>query len=98
MLKNHPMLMYALIYFAVISLISVVVTVYDKFASKRGMWRIPEATLLILAALGGSVLMFATMEMIRHKTRKIKFMFGIPAIIVAQVAVVVIILLSKGII
>ena len=98
MLKNHPLLVFVLIYFAVISLISVAVTVYDKFASKRKMRRIPEATLLILAALGGSVFMFATMEMIRHKTRKFKFMFGIPAIIVVQTAVIVIVLVAKGII
>ena len=75
-------------YLAVISLISVVVCVYDKFAAKHlQKHRTREATLLLLSALGGSVAMFATMQIIRHKTRHIKFMVGIPLIIMAQVAV-----------
>ncbi|MBQ9112104.1 MAG: DUF1294 domain-containing protein [Clostridia bacterium] len=75
-------------YLAVISLISVVVCVYDKFAAKHlQKHRTREATLLLLSALGGSVAMFATMQIIRHKTRHVKFMVGIPLIIMAQVAV-----------
>ncbi len=51
--------------------------------------RIPEKTLLIISALGGSVAMLITMRAIRHKTQHMKFMIGIPAIIVAQCALVV---------
>ena len=76
-----------LIYLAAISLVSVIVTVYDKIASKNlPRHRTREATLLILSALGGSVFMFITMLIIRHKTKHIKFMLGIPVIILVQVA------------
>lgn len=67
-----------------ISLVSVVVTVADKRKAKKGAWRIPEATLLGLAALGGSVAMYLTMHLIRHKTKHPKFMPGIPVIFLLQ--------------
>ena len=51
--------------------------------------RVPEKTLLIIAALGGSIAMLITMRTIRHKTQHMKFMVGIPAIIVLQCALVV---------
>lgn len=73
-------------YLAAISLISVVVCIYDKFASKHNpRHRTREATLLILSALGGSVAMLITMLIIRHKTKHVKFMVGIPLIIIVQV-------------
>ena len=77
-----------LAYLAVISLISIIVCVYDKKISKkkRVELRTPEKTLLILSALGGSVAMFITMIIIRHKTKHVKFMLGIPVIIVIQAA------------
>ena len=79
-----------LIYVAAISIISVIVCCYDKYAAKhRPEHRTRERTLLLLSALGGSVAMFVTMQTIRHKTKHIKFMLGIPLIIVAQVALVV---------
>ena len=80
-----------LIYIAVISLISVIVCIYDKAISKKNRveLRIPEKTLLILSALGGSVAMYLTMQMVRHKTKHAKFMIGIPVIIVLQIALVV---------
>ena len=78
----------ALIYLAVISLISFIVTAWDKFCAKRDMWRVPEKTLLILSALGGSVAMYVTMKTIRHKTKHPKFMVGIPVIIFLQIAAV----------
>lgn len=71
-----------------ISLISVIVTIADKRKAKKGAWRVPEATLLLLSALGGSVAMYLTMHLIRHKTKHIKFMLGIPVIILVQVVVV----------
>ena len=76
-------------YLALISLISVIVCIYDKIAAKkRPRHRTPEATLLLLSALGGSIAMLATMLLIRHKTKHVKFMLGIPLIIIAQVAAV----------
>ena len=78
----------ALIYLAVISLISFIVTAWDKHCAKRDMWRVPEKTLLILSALGGSVAMYITMKTIRHKTKHPKFMVGIPVIIFLQAAAI----------
>ena len=78
-----------LIYLAVISAISIIVCVYDKIAAKADpRHRIRERTLLILSALGGSVAMFLTMQVIRHKTKHLKFMLGIPAIVIVQIALV----------
>ena len=74
-------------YLAIISLISIVVCIYDKIAAKHNpRHRTREATLLLLSALGGSVAMFITMQLIRHKTKHVKFMVGIPLIIIAQIA------------
>ena len=75
-----------LIYLAVISLISVILTVSDKRRAIRRRYRISEFTLLLFSALGGSVAMLLTMLMIRHKTNHLKFMLGIPVIIILQVA------------
>lgn len=77
----------------VISLMSVIVTIVDKLKAVHNGWRIKESTLLILSALGGSVAMYITMQIIRHKTRKLKFMLGIPAIFILQVAAAVVICL-----
>ena len=80
-----------LIYVALISLISVVVCIYDKMISKKNRveLRIPEKVLLLLSALGGSVAMYVTMRLIRHKTKHVSFMVGIPVIMVLQAALLV---------
>ncbi len=76
-------------YLAAISLVSVVVCIYDKFAAKHNpKHRTREATLLLLSALGGSVAMFLTMQIIRHKTKHVKFMVGIPVIMILQAALI----------
>ncbi len=72
------------IYFAVISLLAAGLTLYDKYAARRGKWRIRERTLLWVSVLGGSVAMLVTMLTIRHKTKHLKFMLGIPALILLQ--------------
>ena len=77
-----------LIYWATISLVTAVVTVYDKRAAKKGAWRIPEKTLLLLALAGGSVIEYLVMVGIRHKTQHKKFMVGLPAMIVLHMALV----------
>ncbi len=78
------------IYLAAISLVAVIFTCYDKYASKKLPGRrTPESTLLFISILGGSAAMLATMLAIRHKTRHKKFMIGIPVIIVLQFAAVI---------
>ncbi len=84
---------YVLIYFLIISLITVAVTVYDKKAAKKfPKNRIPEKVLFALAILGGSVAEFLTMLKIRHKTKHLKFMVGLPVIFVLQAAIIIVIL------
>ena len=78
------------IYLGVISIIAVIVTCYDKIAAKKlPKHRTPEATLFTISLIGGSVAMFITMKLIRHKTKHKRFMIGIPLIIVLQVALTV---------
>lgn len=76
--------MIILLYLAIVSLISVIVTVYDKLRAKKGGWRVPEKTLLFLSFLGGGIAMLLTMNIVHHKTNKTKFMIGIPLIIILQ--------------
>lgn len=75
------------IYLILINLIAVIVTIYDKLCAVRRRWRVKESTLLILSALGGSISMYITMLLIRHKTRHIKFMLGIPLILIFQLLI-----------
>lgn len=80
-------------YILIISLVSVVVTIKDKSCAKKGKWRVPEKTLFILSALGGSVAMYITMKAIRHKTQHKRFMIGIPLIMAAQAAIIVLLII-----
>jgi len=57
----------------------------DKRKAKRGAWRIPEATLMWVAALGGSIGSLAGMYTFRHKTKHAKFTIGIPVILTIQI-------------
>ena len=86
----------ALSYFAVISIISIVVCCYDKNMATKKKRRISEKILLLLSVLGGSIAMFFTMCLIRHKTRNIKFMLGIPLIITVQTVILLLILKNIG--
>lgn len=80
----------ALGYLALISLVSIIVCIYDKIAAKHNpKHRTRERTLLLLSAVGGSVAMLLCMLLIRHKTKHAKFMVGIPVIIVLQIAAIV---------
>ena len=75
------------IYLILINLIAVIVTIYDKLCAAKRRWRVKESTLLLLSALGGSICMYITMLLIRHKTRHIKFMLGIPLILIVQLII-----------
>ena len=76
------------IYLILINLIAVIVTIYDKLCAVKRRWRVKESTLLLLSALGGSICMYITMLLIKHKTRHIKFMLGIPLILIIQIIIV----------
>lgn len=79
------------IYLIFINFLSVIVTVYDKLCAVKRRWRVKESTLLLLSALGGSVGMYITMQLIRHKTRHLKFMLGIPIILALQIVIALLI-------
>jgi uncharacterized membrane protein YsdA (DUF1294 family) len=78
-----------LVYLAVITVVTFLVYGIDKWKAQRKRWRIPESVLLGLAVIGGSVGAWLGMKIWRHKTQHKKFKYGVPAIFVAQVAVVV---------
>lgn len=80
-----------LLYFIIINIIAVVVTIYDKIAAIYHKWRVRESTLFLLSTLGGSVGMYITMQIIRHKTKHLSFMIGIPAIMAVQLILTIII-------
>ena len=61
----------------------------DKYKAKKGRWRISEATLLLMAVIGGSIGAWAGMRLWHHKTMHKKFEYGIPIIIILQVALAV---------
>ena len=78
-------------YFTLISLITATVTLADKIKAKKGAFRVPENTLIILALFGGSVAEYFTMRLIRHKTLHKKFMIGLPLIIIFQLLLMMLI-------
>lgn len=57
----------------------------DKQKAKKHKWRIPENTLMFVAIIGGSIGSFIGMQTFRHKTKHIKFKFGIPFILIMQI-------------
>ena len=57
----------------------------DKYKAKKKLWRIPEATLMGVAAMGGSIGSLIGMYSVRHKTKHLKFTIGIPLILAVQV-------------
>lgn len=78
-----------IIYLLAINAVTFVVYGIDKIKAKRAKWRIPEATLLLQAAIGGSIGAWLGMKVWHHKTLHKKFRFGVPAILVAQIAVAI---------
>lgn len=76
---------YLLLYLAIINAFGFLLMLIDKWKAKHNRWRIPEATLMGVAALGGSLGSLLGMYTIRHKTRHVKFTVGIPVILVVQI-------------
>ena len=76
-------------YLVVINVVAFVVYGVDKYKAKHGRWRIPEATLLGLAAIGGSIGAWLGMRVWHHKTMHKKFQYGVPLILIAQIALAV---------
>lgn len=77
-----------LVYLLLINAAAFVLMLADKRKAKQGAWRIPEKTLLGMAAIGGSVGAIAGMYVFRHKTKHPKFYIGLPLILAAQIIAV----------
>lgn len=74
-----------LVYLFLINAAGFVLMLADKRKARKKLWRIPEATLLLVAILGGSIGSLLGMYIFRHKTKHLKFTVGIPVILVLQI-------------
>ena len=81
-----------LYYLIVINVVTFTVYSIDKLKAKQGSWRISEATLLILAVIGGSIGAMLGMKVWHHKTMHKKFKYGLPLILLVQIALIYLIL------
>ncbi len=77
-----------LLYLLTVNAIAFLLMLADKRKAQKKLWRIPESTLLLSAAIGGSIGSLAGMYTFRHKTKHLKFTLGVPAILIAQIAIV----------
>ncbi|MBR6771300.1 MAG: DUF1294 domain-containing protein [Lachnospiraceae bacterium] len=75
-----------ILYFVGINLVGLFFMGLDKYKAQRQLWRIPESTLFILAIIGGSIGCIIGMYAFRHKTRHWYFVFGMPLILIIQIA------------
>ena len=83
------MIKYILLYLLLINAVAFFLMLADKRKARKNLWRIPEATLMMSAALGGSIGALAGMYTFRHKTKHLKFTLGVPAILIVQIALAV---------
>ena len=83
---------YILAYLLIVNAAAFLLMLIDKIKAKKNLWRIKESTLMLWAAIGGSIGALAGMYTFRHKTLHRKFTIGIPLILAAQIAAVVYIL------
>ena len=81
---SRPYLLAA--YLAAVNLAAFLAFGADKRRAKSGAWRVPERTLLLLTLIGGSFGALCGMRAFRHKTRHWYFRFGVPAVLLAQLA------------
>ncbi len=75
------------VYLVLINALGLVLMCADKQKAKRGKWRIPEATLMAVAALGGSLGSLVGMRLFHHKTKHPKFYLGVPLLLALHIAI-----------
>ena len=73
------------VYLLLVNALGFLLMLVDKQKAKKNKWRIREATLMGVAAIGGSIGSLIGMYTFRHKTKHLKFVLGIPAILIAQI-------------
>ena len=76
-------------YLLIVNVLAFIIYGFDKYQARKAGRRIPEATLLIWAGIGGSIGAWMGMKLWHHKTLHKKFKYGIPILITMQVAFVV---------
>jgi len=79
---------YLYIYLIVINLIGFITMYSDKKKSERRQWRVPEARLFGIAIILGSIGILSGMYVFHHKTKHMKFVLGIPIILIMQIMLV----------
>lgn len=85
---------FLIIYFVIINIVGFALMGIDKRKAIKRTFRIPEATLFIVALIGGSIGSILGMQVFRHKTRHWYFAFGMPAILVVQIVLLVLLLVG----
>ena len=85
---------FLIIYFIIINIVGFAMMGIDKRKAIKRAFRIPEATLFIVALIGGSIGSILGMQVFRHKTRHWYFAFGMPAILVVQIVLLVLLLVG----
>ena len=80
-------------YLLIINAVGFVIMLVDKLLAKKNAWRVPEARLMLISAIGGSIGMLAGMYLFRHKTLHPKFTIGVPLILAAQVVIATLIVI-----
>ena len=73
------------IYILIINAVAFLLMLIDKYKAKKNLWRISEATLMGVAAIGGSLGAILGMRLVRHKTKHLKFSLGLPVLLVLQI-------------
>ena len=88
-MQNISLVTIIVFYLVFINIITFFLYGVDKWKAQRVRWRIPESVLLGMAAIGGSVGAWLGMQVWRHKTQHAKFRYGVPIILIVQVALLV---------
>lgn len=83
-----------ILYLLLINLIGFITMFLDKKKAEKGKWRTPEKTIFLITLLGGGIGTISGMYTFRHKTKKLKFTLGLPAIFIAEVILLIIYLVK----
>jgi len=70
-----------------VNILTFIIYGIDKYKARHNHWRVRETSLLLLAALGGSIGALLAMRVFRHKTQHKKFRYGVPIILLVQMAI-----------
>lgn len=76
-------------YLVLVNAAAFILMLADKQKARRSVWRIPEGTLLGVAAIGGSLGAVIGMHLFRHKTRHLKFRLGLPLMLAVQICLLI---------